>query len=1465
MNSDQKMDNFTVYYRVIETPTDKVYEYWYYYTYNDWVNKHYHDWEKTYVFVNVLTGTVDLTVADAHEWWCPNSQLEKPGVDHLGVLAEEGGHAFAIDKNENGFPEDDEASIFPSYQPFFGKVGNWLSAEQKYLWSPGQKVPASDSHYQLREMSPGFIRKFQGLSEFPNSPELKLTYITVPDIIEDYKVEMGGKSATLPWNSIEYNSPWAISQKVGGMVLGKIKTALGIPLDKPAIIGIFSDTPKWAFTNQSGDFEMVNIEPGIHEVVVNAEGFAPYKQRFLHEENTTLGVDGVMNMFPESESFRIVGYVKNQDNSSADNITVDVYDSTNSRILTTLTDANGTYLFFVSEKSDYRVVALNGSETGSAKLKGVAGTIVGGNITMGTDRKWPVSNFTASLTTIPNYQTVQFIDTSENIPEKWYWDFGDGENSTEQNPKHLYRLSGNFTVNFTAANDLGGDKISRKDYIHVFDAGLPPQAGFTSNYTYSYDPWFPIGSTAVQYNDQSQFSGNSSQWFWDFGDGTNSTEQNPVHSFTYQDPSGSYTVYYTITLTVTDSVGRTSSFSDYVTIFRDLQMDFVGEPTSGATPLNVNFIELPGETPEDWVPWYSWDFGDGSGYYWTNPWDGSLPQINISHVYSSPGNYSVTFVKSLGEGGSYAKKKDYYIHVGEYSNHTIADFTANTTSGKEPLAVTFTDQSTHSPTTWTWSFGDGGTSAEQNPEHVYQAAGVYTVSLTASNNNGTNTTEKTDYIHVYPIVPPVAEFTANMTSGYSSLAVHLTDMSDHLPINWTWDFGDGSTSIEQNPEHTYIAPGNYTVSLFVMNDEGSDSTAKTDYIQVLFEVPPIIDESRVSPISDFTANTTSGKAPLAIAFTDTSVYYPGRWNWSFGDGVTSTEQNPEHLYTSVGTYSVNLTTGNAFGENLTIKTDYITVFPRTAPDASFTATPVSGKVPLTVVFNDTSTSSPTTWLWDFGDGTTSPEQHPVHEYTAAGTYTVSLTATNDDGSDTETRPEYITVTPLVLPIADFTVNTTSGQVPLAVEFTDISSGTPTSWSWAFGDGGVSEEQNPVHVYITTGQFTVSLQVTNEDGSNTTTKEQYITGSTIILPAAEFIANTTSGDAPLAVGFTDQSAGSPLSWLWSFGDGATSAEQNPEHIYTSAGSFTVSLEVTNHDGSNMAAKPDYITVTSSALAPVANFTGKPTCGKAPLSVKFTDASTGNPTGWYWNFGDGTNSIGQNPVHVYTAAGKYTVSLTATNGGGSNTSTRKDYISVSGSGSKPPVANFYAKPASGKAPLPVKFTDASTGNPANWYWEFGDGTNATERNPVHRYTIPGKYTVSLTVSNAGGSDTKTRNKYISVEGTPPPTADFYGKPISGKAPLNVRFTDTSKGTPTSWYWEFGDGTNGTAQNPVHSYISAGKYTVSLTASNVGGSTTKTRTQYITVSSPALTPTPTHTCTTRPATTSTTKPTTTCTKKP
>ena len=251
----------------------------------------------------------------------------------------------------------------------------------------------------------------------------------------------------------------------------------------------------------------------------------------------------------------------------------------------------------------------------------------------------------------------------------------------------------------------------------------------------------------------------------------------------------------------------------------------------------------------------------------------------------------------------------------------------------------------------------------------------------------------------------------------------------------------------------------------------------------------------------------------------------------------------------------------------------------TPPVTSFTGTPTSGTPPLAVTFSDTSTNSPTSWAWTFGDGGTSTAKNPSHQYITAGTYTVSLTATNTAGSNTLTKTGYITVNAApVVPVAAFSSTPTSGTVPLTVQFTDSSSNAPTSWSWTFGDGGTSTVKNPSHSYTTAGTYTVTLTATNAGGSNTLTKTGYITvNAAPVVPVAAFSGTPTSGTVPLTVQFTDSSSNTPTSWSWSFGDGGTATAKSPSHQYITAGTYTVTLTVRNAQGSSQVTKRNYIRV------------------------------------------------------------------------------------------------------------------------------------------------------------------------------------------------------------------------------------------------------------------------------------------------
>lgn len=416
--------------------------------------------------------------------------------------------------------------------------------------------------------------------------------------------------------------------------------------------------------------------------------------------------------------------------------------------------------------------------------------------------------------------------------------------------------------------------------------------------------------------------------------------------------------------------------------------NFSSNVTGGYAPLSVQFTDIS-ENAKKWV----WDFGDGSG----------STQRNEKHIYSRAGNYNITLTVSNAHG---ADSKTGLITVlpirpDPEPVFPVADFISNVTSGKEPLDVIFTDISTENPTAWNWNFGDGTYSSVKNPVHRYSTKGDYNVMLTVSNADGTDS--KTGSITVtpgtepVPIVLPVANFSGSVTQGYAPLSVQFIDLSQNA-VSWNWEFGDGATSTEQNPKHSYSMPGNYTVDLTASNPNGADS--KTAVITLLEAEEEKENETSIFPVADLTMNKTSGYCPLIVLFTDTSQNATLR-SWDVnGDGLEdSNETSFVYEYATPGNYTVNLTAANEDGTDS--KTGTIIVLEKLLPPiANFSSNVTQGYAPLTVQFTDLSENA-TEWSWNFGDGINSTDQSPAHTYPVAGKYTIILTVTSVNGTDSK--------------------------------------------------------------------------------------------------------------------------------------------------------------------------------------------------------------------------------------------------------------------------------------------------------------------------------------------------------------------------------------------------------------------------------------------------------------------------------
>jgi len=1061
-------------------------------------------------------------------------------------------------------------------------------------------------------------------------------------------------------------------------------------------------------------------------------------------------------------------------------------------------------------------------------------TILDGSFTVaGVSTPAPVADFSADTTSGDAPLTIKFTDlsTGDGI-SAWAWDFNnDGSiDSTEQNPEFTYATAGTYSVKLVTTGTGGDGEATKTDYITVSDVSIPaPVADFSADKTSGDAP------LAVTFTDLSTGDGISA-WAWDFDNDGNvdSTEQNPEYTYA---TAGTYSVKLVTTGTGGDGE---ATKTDYIVVTKAATpapiAGFSGTPTSGEEPLFVQFTDLSSGTITD----YAWDFNN----------DGVIDSTeqNPGYTYATAGTYSVKLTVTGPDGSDDETMAD-YITVTPGPTPTIipvpdAQFSGTPTSGYAPLTVQFTDESTGDISAIYWDFtGDlQPDSMEHNPVFTFSEPGNYTVYMAVTGPGGMDYAVKTHYITVLeePVPAPVAGFSATPTSGDAPLSVQFTDESTGSITSHAWDFENDGTidSTEQNPAFVYSTAGTYSVNLTVTGKGGSDDEIKDSFITVT--------EPLAKPVANFTADPTQGIAPLNVQFTDASTGTAiTTYAWDFeNDGtVDSAEQNPVHSYAMPGAYSVALTVTNAAGSDTKTETSFITVT-EPAPVAQFSAEPLSGAVPLKVNFTDVSTNA-ASYAWDFNnDGIIdSTEQNPEYIYTAAGIYTVNLTVANTAASASESKADYITVM-AAAPVAGFSANATSGTAPLAVNFTDESTGDSiTAWAWDFDNDGTvdSTEQNPEYVYSLPGVYNVSLTATNAGGSNTAVKEQYIT-ATVAAPVADFTANQTSGYAPLLVGFTDNSTGTVESFAWDFDNDGTvdSTEQNPVNTYSAAGNYTVNLTVANTGGSNSSVKTGYINV-SAVPKPVVDFSANLTAGYAPLSVQFTDDSRGiGLLNWSWDFNnDGTiDSTEQNPVHTYASAGNYSVGLTVKGKGGSTTTTKTDYISVSVAVPAKPKAEFVGTPTSGKAPLTVKFTDKSIGKDITaWAWDFNsDGViDSSEKSPSYTYTSKGNYNVSLTVTNAGGSDTKFKKCYIKVSQLEKPVADFKADKQSGDAPLTVKFTDKSRGDAiTEWSWDFNnDGTiDSTEKNPGYTYSTAGKYAVKLVVTNAAGTDMEIKSDYITV---------------------------------
>ncbi len=474
-----------------------------------------------------------------------------------------------------------------------------------------------------------------------------------------------------------------------------------------------------------------------------------------------------------------------------------------------------------------------------------------------------------------------------------------------------------------------------------------------------------------------------------------------------------------------------------------------------------------------------------------------------------------------------------------------------------------------------------------------------------------------------------------------------------------------------------------------------------------------------------------------------------------------------------------------------------------SPQVSFTSSgATTGCGSLTVNFvNNTTGGGGNSYTWNFGDGSgTSSQSNPSHTYSTPGTYTVTLAATLGSCSDADSIVSYITVNPA--PTASFSAsNVCLGDV---MNFTNASSGA-TGYTWDFGDGsGTSTSASPTYSYSTANTFTVTLIATDGTCSDTITQNVVVNNA----PQVSFTASgATTGCGSLTVNFVNNTTGGGgNSYIWNFGDGTgTSSQTNPSYTYSSPGTYTVTLAATLGSCNDADSIVNYITVNP---APTASFSASSVCLGDVMN--FTNASSG-ATGYTWDFGDGSGtSTSASPTYSYSTANTFTVTLIATDGTCSDTTTQN--VTVNNS---PQVSFTSSGATTGCGSLTVNFVNNTTGGGGNSYvWNFGDGTGtSSQTDPSYTYTTPGTYTVTLAATLGSCSDADSIVNYITVN--PAPTASFSASNVCLGDVMN--FTNASSGA-TGYSWDFGDGTGtSTSASPSYTYSTANTFTVTLIATD------------------------------------------------
>jgi len=884
-------------------------------------------------------------------------------------------------------------------------------------------------------------------------------------------------------------------------------------------------------------------------------------------------------------------------------------------------------------------------------------------------------------------------------------------------------------------------------------------------------------------------TGNIASWQWLFSDGQSSVMQNPTMTFV---GAG----FYSVTLIVTESgTGNKDTLlvQNLIHVVASPHASFqVGANNMGCVPLDVTFTDLSTSSDGNITQW-SWDMGDGN----------ILTTQNPSHTYLSPGIYSIYLQVTNEYGCVDDTTVSNAVHASTVPDVQIgADITQYCSV---PVDIHFTNNSTGSATQtdFSWNFGDGNTSTNENPVNTYTNLGDYDVILSVTDEYGcSNTDTFPAFIHLNQIVADFSYF-SDATSLDTVCLGDVVNFVNNSGIYCNWYFGDGTSMINvsvDSVQHIYNQPGNYTVTLIAApGDICADTISKDIYVQ----------QVTASFMAD---QTTDCKVPFTVNFTDQSSSNVVQWNWHFGDGQSSTQQNPSNTYNSFGDYGVNLSVTTAAGCSIGINLqNYIQIHP---PTANFIVDPSNGGcVPITLTFTDNSTSSSpvSNWQWSFQGGSpaSGSGNTTTSTYNNEGAFAVTLTITNDSNC-TATVTDSVYLGSHQVP--GFTLSEDTVCASDTMSFSNLSQDTSIiqNYNWQF-----STDFQPQGLYVyedgiasDTGFTNIQL-VTNNNGCKDTLNIDsalYVYG-----PIVAHITPTFNCDSPYTVIF-EANIIDGENWDWDFGDGNTiiaSTQDSVVHTYANTGSYWV--KVNAHNSAHGCDFIDSVQIRVTNIQAVLNMPHE-NCSGDTVLLNGTNSVDGNT--YYFDFGDGANlGWGTTPYNIHNyGAGTFIVTFIAQDIHAC-TDTIIDTLLSSN-----PVAQIIVDTASGCGPLTTTLSgdsSASVFGVSSYYWYFPDnGTSSHDSALTHIFSNEGVYNVQLTVYDSIGCH-NTVSQPIHVY-------DAHAQIIPEDTTLCVGIPVSFYGSDTiyDYQWNFGNGQTSGLDTVSVTYNNDTAYTVQLIATDSHG---------------------------------------------